>query len=271
MKAIARLLRMEFYQFVGRRFFIVSIVILAAAVPLIAWLQIRLRRDDIESDYRTIHALHVFAFGAQAGLTLATYLTVIFTSMSFAGEFDHGTIKNILIRPVRRRDVFVAKCLTAIGVLLFFQLLALYAALLFGALVGDLGPVWSRDYYIVTVPLETLAPAALRAVMVAMPAGLAAVGISVWISNLTESSGWAVASALVLMVMLNLSSGVFTTVNFFFYPEEALKTLESLAAGSSHKSLDDPKLSGFLKYPLATGVLAAALAYPAFRFKDVKV
>ena len=282
MKAIGRLLWLELYQFVSRRFFAVSVGIILTMTPLIAWIKILIPQESPVTDYGSLHALHVFAMGAPVGLTLATYLVVIFASMSFAGEFDHGTIKNILVRPVLRRDVFWAKCVMAVGVLIFFQLLALYAALLLGTFVGDLGPVWSQDRYIIIAPLDQLTASAWKAVAVAFPAGLAAVGIGLGISMLTESSGWTVAAALVTMLLLDLAAAArppMVTLNFFFYPQYAFDVFGSISQGSSHKFWDPSKLSvaigswqapRYLIFPAMTAAVAVGLAYPVFRFKDIK-
>lgn len=280
MSAIWRLLQVEAYHFAGRRFSKVAVALLLAGTPLIAWFHAEVRGSGLGDGYRTLHALQVFADGGRAGLTLATYLAVLFAGMSFAREFDHGTIKNILIRPVRRGDVFAAKCLIAVGVLFLFQALALYAALLFAMAVGDLGDVWTADKYIVLTSLDKLTPDAWRAVRVAFPAGLAAVGIALWISNLTESSGWATASALVVMVLLNLAAtGTYAPYNFFYFPNYAFDVLGSLSRGSSALYWEESKLSmevagltlpRYVVTPALTALLAVGLAYPIFRFKDVK-
>ena len=280
MTAIWRLLQVEVYHFVSRRFFVVAMAILLAGTPLIAWFQLQAMRIGPAEGYRTLHALEIFAGGAHAGITLATYLAVLFAGMSFAREFDHGTIKNILIRPVRRGDVFAAKCLMSVGVLFLFQTLALYAALLFAALVGDLGHVWSSNQYIVQTSLDALAGDAWRATAVAFPAGLAGVGIALWISNLTESSGWATASALVVMVLMNLAAtGEVATLNSFYYPKYAFEVLGSLSRGSSALYWEPDKLAvtvagltmpRYVVTPLVTALLAIGMAYPVFRFKDVK-
>lgn len=280
MKAVWRLLQVEVYHFVSRRFFAVAVAVLLAGTPLIAWFQAQVQRAELGDGYRTLHALQIFAGGARAGITLATYLAVLFAGMSFAREFDHGTIKNILIRPVRRGDVFAAKCLMSVGVLFLFQTLALYAAALFAAMVGDLGHVWSSNQFIVQTPMESIVGDAQRAVIVAFPAGLAGVGIALLISNLTESSGWATASALVVMVLLNLAAtGEYARFNFFYYPDYAFDVLGSLSRGSSAIYWKDEILTldvagvalpRYVVTPLATALAAVGLAYPVFRFKDVK-
>jgi ABC-type transport system involved in multi-copper enzyme maturation permease subunit len=276
--ALGRLLALEFHHFVSRRFFVVAVLMALAVPPLTAWVRTAERAPET---YRTTHALELFAAGARGGIKLATYLAVVFASMSFAREFDHGTIKNILIRPVLRRDVFAAKCLAAVGVLCFLQLLALYAALLFGSFVGDLGHVWASNQHIVQTPLASLRAEAWKAVGIAFPAGLAGVAIGLCISNLTESSGWAVASALVLMVLLDLAAslggGGPASLSFFAYPEHAFDVLGSLSQGSSALYWKDEILyvgearaPRYLLLPAGVGAAMLAIAYPVFRFKDVK-
>lgn len=271
MRALGRLMAVELADLTSRRFLPAAAAILMAAPPLAAWLGSALDRPDPDG-FRTTHTLGLFAAGARVGLFLATYLAVAHAAMSVAREFDHGTIKNLLTRPVRRRDVFAAKALTSAGLLVFFQALGLWSALLYGALAGDLGHVWAADRHVVQVPQAELEADAWRAVGVAFPAGLAGVAIALAISTLTESSGWAAASALTVMILLELAAAfpAGRAYSFFAYPDYAFDVLGGLSRGSSAMTWEPSLLSGYLARPLAVAATALGLAAPVFCFKDVE-
>ncbi|MFK7691605.1 ABC transporter permease [Paenibacillus sp. HJGM_3] len=70
-------------------------------------------------------------------LTIVTIFTVIVAADSVAGEFSSGTIKLLLIRPVSRSKVLLAKYVSTIGFSLFlFLILFASAVIVSGLLVG---------------------------------------------------------------------------------------------------------------------------------------
>lgn len=270
---IARLLRNELYRLSRRRFTFFSIVVLAAVPPLWAYLQYVLHQGDYRTGYRMPNTYLFFGYAAAAGLKLATFLAVIFASLSFAGEFDHGTIKNLLTRPVLRGHVYVSKCLVSLLLLFTLQALAVYVALLFGACFGELGPVWKSDAFLVARAPEDLTMHAWKAISVAFPAGIAAVFIALFVSNLMESSGFAVATALTVWIVLDLVGSQMRlpqgTMLFTVYPDYAFDTFTKLASGSSAPGWREDLGRLYFSVPVGTALCAALAAYPMFRFKDV--
>lgn len=274
---IARLLRNELYRLSRRRFMFFSIAVLLAVPPLWAYLQFVLRSADYAGGYRMPNTYLFFGYGAAAGLKLATFMAVIFASLSFAGEFDHGTIKNLLTRPVLRGHVYVSKCLVSLILLFFLQALALYVALLFASMFGELGPVWKSDAYLIARAPEDLGINAWKAIEVAFPAGIAAVAVALFVSNLMESSGFAVATALTVWIVLDLvgsqmrlsQDSTYTKMLFTVYPEYAFNTFNAIASGSAAPGWREDLGRLHLTVPVGTALSAALAAYPMFRFKDV--
>jgi len=183
------------------------------------------------------HALLLFALGAKSGLKIASFLLVIFGSLSIAGEFDKGTIRLILTRPVTRTEVFLAKCLTGLGLAALFYAVVLGLSFGFGCLRGELGPVWDGEQGLVLSTTEAISSHAVKAVGMSAAGVLAAVFLGLAVSTVVESSGFAVAIALTLFIGVDLGLGLVredhTRYVFSWYPSYAFETLRSFSEGSS--------------------------------------
>ena len=138
---LARLARVEGLKVVHHPFLPVALAILAAVTLLAAW-----AFETKTTVWSRPHALLLFALGAKSGLKIASFLLVIFGSLSIAGEFDKGTIRLLLTRPVTRTEVFIAKCLTGLALAALFFAIVLALSFGFGCLRGELGPVYGRQW-----------------------------------------------------------------------------------------------------------------------------
>jgi ABC-type transport system involved in multi-copper enzyme maturation permease subunit len=114
MTRIGRLTAAEFLKLFSQPFLYITL-----GVVLVSTLGAEIVRPIFsgqrETVWKTFSSVQLFAYGFQFGLKIATYVLLIFSSMMFAGEFDRGTIKNLLTRPITRLDFFVAKCVTVTG------------------------------------------------------------------------------------------------------------------------------------------------------------
>jgi hypothetical protein len=217
-----------------------------------------------------------FAGGAKVGLKLATFVMLIFGSMLFAGEFDRGTIKILLTRPITRTDLFVAKSAVAVFLALFLVGAVLYVSLAVGCLVGELGPVWDDQSYNSNTSYERLLEHARKAVVLSVPAIVAAGFFGVLISAMSESSGFAVAVTLTLFLLVD--EVVLRAVRddrilrFFFnhYPPYAFDVLRDFARGSSThwKGIFEAKGS-FLTVPLGSMAAFLGASYAFFRSRNI--
>lgn len=270
---IGRLFRAEMLKLRAHPFLPFAVVLLAAATLAGALAPSALSAAE-PSAWRPTSAMQLFAGGARHGLKMASFLLVIFGSLMVAGEFDRGTIKVLLTRPITRTELFASKCLA--GFLLAALFVGGVLALAFGAgcAAGELGPVWARDNYLRLVPWETISDHAWTAMRLAVPATLAAVFLGITVSALVESSGFAVAIALALYLGLDIGLGLAgegaARLFIGYYPAYSFDVLRQFAEGTAARWDSAVARSGrWWTIPAATAGLGSALAYVVFRMRNI--
>jgi len=227
-----------------------------------------------ETVWKAFNSVQLFAYGFQFGLKIATYVLLIFSSMMFAGEFDRGTIKNLLTRPIRRLDFFIAKCATVAGLAVLLFGFVFFVSAAYALWRGDLGPVWDDSQYIIQRSAAEIVGHARKAVWMSFWAFLAAGFMGVLVSNLTESSGYAVAIGLVLFLVADLGTGMLVDKAqqklFMYYPAYALEKLAQLGEGTTTRwrsDIDAGRL--YLVVPAAYIAAFIPLAFGIFRSRNI--
>jgi ABC-type transport system involved in multi-copper enzyme maturation permease subunit len=270
---VGRLMQGEFLKLSAQPFLYLALLALLGAAILSEILQ-PMFGGQKETVWRTFNSVQLFAYGFRVGLKMATYVLLIFSSMMFAGEFDRGTIKNMLTRPVTRAEFFIAKCLTVTGlaVLLFgfvFVVSALYAL---GR--GDLGPVWDDSAFIIQRSASEILGHAQKAVLMSFLSFLAAGFLGILVSNFSESSGYAVATGLVLFLAADLVTGMMADRAkqnvFLYYAPYALEKLSQLGEGTTTRwnpDIDARRL--YLTVPAAYIASFIPLAFSIFRSRNI--
>ena len=192
----------------------------------------------------------------------------------FAGEFDRGTIKNLLTRPITRLDFFIAKCVTVTGLALLLFGFVFYVSAVFALGWGDLGPVWDDSGYIIQRSAAEILGHARKAVLVSFLSFLAAGFLGIMVSNLTESSGYAVATGLVVFLLGDLITGMLADRAkqklFLYYAPYALDKLTQLGEGTTTRW--NPDIDAGLLYLSVPGVYIALfipLAFSIFRARNI--
>lgn len=286
---ILRLTRAEILKLRSQPFFAISLGLLALATVLGALL------SDAETSGRwsSPNAIGIFAGGANWGLCLATFVALIFGSMLFAGEFDRGTIKVLLTRPITRTDLFLAKAIVAVLLSLFLIALVLYVSLLLGMALGELGPVWDSRSYNVSASYEGLLSHMRTAVAMSLAPIVAAAFLGIFISNVVDSSGFSVAVTLTIFILAHVV--ILTTIRddqvkrwfFSHYPGYGFDMLQRVAAGANETFKDvfltfsrpEPQSRGtapwygapYVLVPLGTALIFASVGYVLFRRKNITV
>lgn len=268
---VGRLMAAETIKLAAHPFLYVALVLITLGI---AGGEIFAASAQKSSPWGGVHAVHLFSYGFQAGLKLGTYALVIFSSMLIAGEFDRGTIKVLLTRPVRRAELFVAKSLTVLILagLLFAFILAVAGG--WALSQGSLGPVWDDTAYLVQRSGAEIEAHAWKGIGISVLSFFAAGFLGLLVSTWTESSGFAVAIALILFLFGDVAQaalpGKYQLRTFFHYGPYAVAKLQEFAAGGSARWSPDilgPDLH--IKVPLLYIAGFLPLAYARFHLKDI--
>ena len=148
-------------------------------------------------------------------LALATFLLPLLSSMSgsytIAGEAENGTLRTMLMQPIRRGTFLVAKWFVANLYVAIGMFIMGVAAIIAGGSVFGLHPVTLFSGQTVGVwHALGLTAVSYAFVMVAM---VAVVSLAAFFSTLTNSSLTAVAAALVLVIIMQ-ALGAFSVFDF---------------------------------------------------------
>jgi ABC-2 type transport system permease protein len=148
-------------------------------------------------------------------LALATFLLPLLSSMSgsytVAGEAENGTLRTMLMQPIRRGTFLVAKWFVANLYVAIGMFIMGVAAVIAGGSVFGLHPVTLFSGQTVGVwHALGLTAVSYAFVMVAM---VAVVSLAAFFSTLTNSSLTAVAAALVLVIIMQ-ALGAFSVFDF---------------------------------------------------------
>ena len=270
---IGRLMQAEFLKLFAQPFLYISLFVLLVFTFLSEYFSPMIHGQR-ETVWKSFHSVQLFAYGFQFGLKIATYVLLIFSSMMFAGEFDRGTIKNLLTRPITRLDFFITKCVTVTGLALLLFGFVFFVSAVYALARGDLGPVWDDSQFIIQRSGQEILSHARKAVIMSFLAYLAAGFWGILVSNLTESSGYAVAIGLVLFLVGDLGTGMMLDRSkqkmFMYYPTYALEKLAQFSEGTTTRW--NPEIDARLMYLLVPAIYIASfipLAFSIFRARSI--
>lgn len=270
---IARLTAAEFMKLFAQPFLYIAFAAMLTSTLLGEWAE-PLLRGQRESVWKTFNSIQLFSYGMTIGLRIATYVLLIFSSMMFAGEFDRGTIKNLLTRPITRAEFFIAKCVTVVGLAAILFGFVFYVSLAYALTMGDLGPVWDDSQYIMQRSGAEILAHARKAVGLCLLSFLAAGFFGILVSNLTESSGFAVAIGLVVFltgdVLLPVFGEKLQQRAFLYYIPYAMGKLAQFGEGTTTRwNADVDARHLYLKVPLAYIAAFIPLAFSIFRTRNI--
>jgi ABC-2 type transport system permease protein len=158
------------------------------------------------------NAFRFFAIGLRYGIAMGGFFLVLVAGLMVSAETGQGTLKMVLVRPVHRSEVFLAKVLTVFQYALVLLLaVSLTAALVAGACPGsDFGAVIDPQYsdpanpYVYTGAEEMwghLFRAVALLILPLLAAGAVGITVSVLFENPGVASGTAVVSFLGLEIV----------------------------------------------------------------------
>lgn len=270
---VGRLIRVELLKLTAQPFLFVSLALVALGTVGAEWVCMLIKPQKAGT-WGSLHAVQLFSWGWGFGLKLATFVLVIASSMLVAGEFDRGTIKVLLTRPLTRTEFYLSKVLTVLLLGAFLFAFVLFVALTYAYAFGDLGPVWDDSQYLVQREAAEIDGHAVRAVGISALSFLAAGFLGLMVSTWTESSGYAVAISLVLFLFGDILTGlVGSRVQenlFFHYGPYAVEKLKELAQGGTTRwSPQVVERASHITVPLGYIAVFVPAAYALFRSKNI--
>ncbi|MBN2490660.1 MAG: ABC transporter permease [Planctomycetes bacterium] len=157
------------------------------------------------------NAFRFFAIGLRYGIAMGGFFLVLVAGLMVAAETGQGTLKMVLVRPVKRTEVFLAKVLTVFQYALVLLLaVSLSAALVAGACPGsDFGAVIDPEYadplhpYIYSDAAEMWGHLLRAVALLVLPLAAAAV-VGLTVSVLVENPGVASGTAVVAFLGLEI-------------------------------------------------------------------
>jgi ABC-2 type transport system permease protein len=190
--------------------------------------------------------------------------TGLFAGDAIAGEAQNGTLRYLLVRPVRRTTLVLTKYAAAMTLLGFLVLATIVAGVVAGALAFGLGPMPTLSGTTLAVPSALARILASGAYMVLVVSGVAAIGV--FISTRTDSGPGAAVATIVIAIASQIMGNISSLERIHPY----LPTRGWLAfTGLFRFPVDWGPMRAGLTVSAAYTVVFLALAVIGFRRRDV--
>lgn len=222
---------------------------------------------NYDTEKQTLWSMVMFSSNL---ITLLSIFTIVIAADIVAGEFAGGTIKLLLIRPVRRWKILLSKYLSTLLFAIFGLLLMLVSAMIIGAVAYGVdgfsipflavkdGVVVERSMF-----LQGLVNYGYECVSLVMM-----VTFAFMISSAFRSSSMAIGLSLGLMFLGNMITAVLQRYDWIKYFLFSNLNLQQYSAG--HKPVVEGMTMGFSIVMLLLYFAAfAAVAWSLFTKRDV--
>ena len=226
------LTKIELFKFYRQRIFFISLFLLTLVVVVSV-----LMEKISPTTKATVNGIAPLIAGCLNGFRLVTFLILVIGALLVASETTFGTIRTILIAPIRRSELVLAKAITVIILALLFTLLIESIAF---------GLSWTvYGFYNITDPTfpeivhlakaEMLLYVLYTFLHILLP--LVAIGLmGLFISTLVENAGISVAISIILYLVLDsFLANLFEEVSSFLfnpYWNYYLDTLKNMSEGA---------------------------------------
>lgn len=225
------LIKIEFYKFLRQRLFYISLFLVLAVVVLSA-----ISEKIAPSAAEAVNGFGPLISASINGFRLVTFLILVIGALLFASETTFGTLRTVLIAPVRRSEIVVAKAIALIILALFFALMV--ETVSFGLAWSLYGfrhiadPTFAEIIHLSRS--DMLIYLAFSFIHILLP--LAAAGLmGLFISTLVENSGVAVAVSIIIYLVLDFfMAGFFDTLSSFlfnYYQGYFIGTVKDISEG----------------------------------------
>ncbi|MFH0889190.1 MAG: ABC transporter permease [Planctomycetota bacterium] len=225
------LTKIELYKLARQKFFYIAFF-LVMAVVIVSVLSELFSSDKTAQ----INGFSTLILGCLNGFKISAFLILIMGSLLFASETTLGTIKTILVAPIRRSELIIAKVITVIILALLFTLLIESISFISSWTIYGFADITDPTFPDIihlskSAMLLYIAYTFIHIILPLITIGL----MGLFVSTFIENAGIAVAiSIIVYLIMDTFIVGLFenlSTYLFNYYLNYYLATLKDISEG----------------------------------------
>ncbi len=169
-------------------------------------------------DFSQVTAFEAVGRGLTAGLPVVVVLTAALASQSIAGDYSLGTLRNVMLRPLHRREIAGGKAVAVnVGAVALYLLLAVATLVAASSSFdfGDLFDIGQDDApQSVLMPATEVAPYLPGALLAPVLPLLAYAGIGFLAGAIVRRSMWALALAIGAVLSLDVGRTIARPLGF---------------------------------------------------------
>lgn len=225
--------KIELYKLTRQKIFYISLFL----VTLVVVLSVLGGKITSSSPETSLNGFDYLIAGSLNGFRLATFLVILIGALSFASETTLCTLKNILVSPIKRYELTIAKIITIIIISILFTLLIESASLVCSWLIYGFADITDPTFPTIIHLSRTEMLLYICYTFLLVILSLVALGLmGLFISTLVDNVGIAVAIGIIIYLVLDLFvAGVFENLSSFlfnYYWNYYLVTLKDISEGA---------------------------------------
>jgi ABC-2 type transport system permease protein len=229
--------------------------------------------ESFDLSTRGANGYLVLAAGFRAGMIVAAILFLLYSATMLAGEGTAGTWRMLLVRPVTRTDVLLAKTTVLFLVIVAFVIVLAATGWVAGLVVGGYGDYVDVRFGQVDYTSAELATVAVKCIALAPLALLAVAAFGLFCSSLFDNSSTAITAAILAglaAAAMNLGlSEDNQMLNFVTYIDHYAGIFEAFSRGLSEFRFDLRLLRPGLLIPPVSALVFLLGARTIFARRDI--
>jgi ABC-2 type transport system permease protein len=237
-RRVLRLTRFELRKLAARPLPVLAVVLVVLVALLAPWAghavdsAAALMKGQVAREDAYQNGWTALAGGVAAARLFIVIVLLILSGSAVAEEAAQGTLKTLLVRPVRRTELLVAKALATWGWAVLLLVVAVLAAALAGELTKGLYDVQDPDFGVVKHTFGVMLDYTLLATALTAAPLLALTGLGLLATCLSDHPGHATGGAIGALFLLSAVAGVSDLAHdlvFVSYSAMPFQVLEDLA------------------------------------------
>jgi ABC-type transport system involved in multi-copper enzyme maturation permease subunit len=225
------LTKIELYKLIKQKIFYITICLLIIVVGVSV-----VSEKFTHSGKIAINGFNPLISGCLNGFRISAFLILILGSLLFASETTFGTIKTILVAPIKRSELFMAKAMTIIILAIMFTIIIESISFISSWVIYGFADITDPTFpeIVHLSKLEMLRYVVYAFIHIVLP--VITIGLmGLFISTLIENAGIAVAIAIIAYLIFDIFIiGMFENVSSFlfnYYLNYYLATLKDISEG----------------------------------------